>query len=233
LRAKSSKIIVLSGIDGSGKTIQSRIQYVKLTERGFKIMLCHYELFSLLQKLSALVVAHIKRNQAKPEDRLATRIISRKYADLKKLQVFNLKACLWLLVYFFNDLLLSIKLRLYMLTSYVILADRYPLIDGLVMLQYKGINYRALLKLYSRFIPRPNVCIFIDTPVGITLLRRPEHTLFRQLVQRILFINVLKELIARGTVEIVQVVDGTLSIGQLAAVIDSILSSIIDGIDKT
>jgi thymidylate kinase len=225
MKAKSSKIIVLCGIDGSGKTTQSQIQYMKLRERGFKILLCHYELFSLLQKLSELVVRHIKRNQARTEDQLAY---------LKKLQVFNLKAFLWLIVYFLNDLLLSIKLRLYMLACYVIVADRYPLIDGLVMLQYKGINYRALFKLYSRFIPWPNVCIFIDTPVGITLLRRPEHTLFRQHVQRILFINVLKELIELGTVESIQVIDGTLSSDQQAAVISSILNSIIiDGIDKT
>jgi hypothetical protein len=100
------------------------------------------------------------------------------------------------------------------------------------MLQHMEINYRALFKLYSRFIPWPNVCIFIDTPVGITLLRRPEHTLFRQHVQRILFINVLKELIELGTVESIQVIDGTLSSDQQAAVISSILNSI-DGIDKT
>ncbi len=184
-------IISLSGIDGCGKTTQSKILY-RLVKRSYKrTYLIQYKTYDPFKKIINMGVK--QRLHLEKQYSLARRSIKYRIN-------FFLKNIAYYILWILNDIVFSYNLRRILRHVDVVVMDRTPFIDGVCLLGLRKVNlkpYIRLIRFLYRWIFRVDRCrviaIVLDIDPVITLSRRKEHSLYRQVLLKTYILGVAKK----------------------------------------
>lgn len=187
-------LIILTGIDGAGKTTQSKLlkNFLEnvLTAR---VNVIHFEPPMWLTILQLSIIKHV-RNQSM----YYSSNYNKKNYD-KNSGRDGIFKVLYALFYLYVGILFYAKLLLLLLRfncsrKIIIICDRYPLIDGLAYICFRTQNIPLSIKLTSIWsvfelilqkISIPQCLLLLINP-ELTLGRRPEHNLKRQKTHQLL-----------------------------------------------
>jgi thymidylate kinase len=174
-RNRKKHLIVLTGVDGSGKTTQSVLLLKHLKKQRKNVILIHYEMNFIFVKFLQFIKLFNHKQTYKGDNKEDDVNIDNKNIknQIKKLCIFLMYATDTLLFY-------NIKLNVLFFKYEIIIADRYPSIDGIGFFQLHGINNLFLKKLYWKCFKKPHLIFFINVSPSIAWKRRQEHSLFRQ-----------------------------------------------------
>ena len=182
-----AKIIVLTGIDGSGKTSHSKTTADFLRSRGIDVAYYHFFKHPLVTSLTLLKAKLLRKPVHgmyivyKPEFRQKLR---RPGAALRPIIQF-----------IDNWLYIGSKLIWNILRGRWVICDRY-FYDYYI--RFKCLGYpvpRLLEKLVYKLTPRPNLIIVLDVnPILSFLRRKGEHPLWYYVLARREFLKLAREL---------------------------------------
>lgn len=217
----SSRLIVITGIDGSGKTTQAKLLVERLEKEGSEVS---YVWSRWVPSFLRPLVKKLKRDEVEcPEE------TNKNIHSLKKIKQIILKnqliQWLWLGIFFIDyGLQIFVKIRTQLFfKNKIIVSDRIyydSLIDQVIGLgKSKEWLIHNLNSFWMRiFFPKPDMVIYIDCPEDVAFSRKqdiftPDIEYHR--TRRNLYLQLA------GTYHWL-VIDGTLSIDEIAAEIKDI-----------
>lgn len=210
----SGQLIVLTGIDGSGKTTQAELLLEKLSSDGIEVsyVWSRWKPF-LLRPLINRWKRNLINNEAEPKSNNAYEEVKDKKHKLLKKPIFK---WLWLTAFFIDyGLQMFIKIRIKLFSNKLIVSDRIfydSIIDQAINL---GEEKDSLLNSLNSFwikilFPQPNLVMFIDCPGDIAFYRKYDAPNIEYLEdRRRLYLKLADEY---GWIKL----DGTLPVSELA-----------------
>ncbi|MGC8949454.1 MAG: dTMP kinase [Infirmifilum sp.] len=182
-----SRIIVLMGIDGSGKTTQGELLYYTFRKRRYKVKIIYagntgirlgYK-YSFYLSLPIDIITH--RLLKVHEKTLLSR-----YNSLLKIEN---------LLLFLNYVLLVLpKIYFYKRMSQIVIADRY-VYDFILSRIALGASSRFLARILMGMTPKPDVLLLLDVSEDIAYRRKNGEKPLKELrILRRLYLSLMKRL---------------------------------------
>lgn len=172
MRLESVKVVSFSGIDGAGKSTQIEAVCRSLRARGFHCALYTFwddvAAFSKLRERISLRAFKGDAGIGSPDRPIARRDknVSTWYTTILRL-----------FLYMFDAFSLSIAVsRSVESDADFLIFDRY-IYDEFANLPMKNLAVRLYMRTLLRFIPRPDVALFLDADPEAATIRKPEYPL--------------------------------------------------------
>ena len=172
MRLNSVKVVSFSGIDGAGKSTQIKALCHSLRARGFHCALYTFwddvVAFSKLRERISLRAFKGDRGIGSPDKPILRRD---KNVTTWYMTIFRL------FLYMLDAFSLSIAVsRSAESDADFLIFDRY-IYDELANLPMKSFGVRLYMRALLRFIPRPDVALFLDADPKAATIRKPEYPL--------------------------------------------------------
>lgn len=172
MRLDSVKVVSFSGIDGAGKSTQIEALCRALRGRGFHCSLYTFwddvVAFSRLRERISLRAFKGDKGIGSPDKPIVRRD---KNVTTWYMTVFRL------FLYMLDAFSLSVAVsRSAESDAEFIIFDRY-IYDELANLPMKNVAVRLYLHALLRFIPKPDVALFLDADPEVATIRKPEYPL--------------------------------------------------------
>lgn len=172
MRLDSVKVVSFSGIDGAGKSTQIEALCRSLRGRGFHCALYTFwddiVAFSKLRERISLRAFKGDKGIGSPDEPIVRRDknVTTWYMTVFRLFLYMLDAF---------SLSIAVSRKAESDTDFLIF-DRY-IYDELANLPMKNRAVRLYLRTLLRFIPRPDVALFLDADPEAATIRKPEYPL--------------------------------------------------------
>lgn len=172
MRLESVKVVSFSGIDGAGKSTQIEALCNGLRARGFRCALYTFwddvVAFSKFRERVSLQAFKGDEGIGSP-----ARPISRRDKNVSN---WYMTICR-LVLYMCDAFSLSVAVsRSAESDADFLIFDRY-IYDELANLPLKNLAVRLYVRALSRFIPQPNIALFLDADPEAATIRKPEYPL--------------------------------------------------------
>jgi thymidylate kinase len=172
MRLDSVKVVSFSGIDGAGKSTQLEALCRSLRARGFHCALYTFwddvVAFSKLRERISLRAFKGDKGIGSPAKPILRRDknVTTWYMTIVRLLLYMLDAC---------SLSVAVSRSAESDADFLIF-DRY-IYDELANLPMKNLAVRLYVRALLRFIPRPDVALFLDADPEAATIRKPEYPL--------------------------------------------------------
>ena len=172
MRLESVKVVSFSGIDGAGKSTQIEALCRSLRARGFDCAL--YTFWDDVVAFSKLR-EHISLRAFKGDEGIGSpdRPIVRRDKNVSTWYVTIFRLFLYMLDAFSLSVAVS---RSAESDADFLIFDRY-IYDELANLPMKNLAVRLYVRALLRFVPRPDVALFLDADPEAATIRKPEYPL--------------------------------------------------------
>lgn len=217
---KKGRLIVFTGIDGSGKTTQANLLLESLQKDGLDAAY----VWSRWEPLLLRPVINRWKNRTKGESTVPEQDFSELKSRKKKLLDNPVIRWLWLLFFFIDySIQIFIKINPELKNKELIISDRIfydSVIDQAINL---GRRKDWLLKSLDSFwmnmiFPKPDMVIYVDCPANIAFSRKDDAPNIEYLDERR---DLYLELAGKyGWV----IIDGTLSVNEISSQIKNLIS---------
>jgi len=165
--------VCVIGTDGSGKTTQCERLCSRLRERGHDVTYswCKFEsklLFYIVQAVKTL----LSRTGEDMDDYSKRK---EKKDSILSHSIVRVPFLFYILVHYYGQVLWKISWPL--LRGQTVVCDRYvydTMVDIAVDFDYEPESVQWLLDLYLRFVPTPDVLIYLEVPPSVSLERKDD-----------------------------------------------------------
>lgn len=186
---KHKYLLILTGVDGAGKTTQSKLLRSSIGSiTNITVYTINFEPPIWLTILQQLFIKCRRRLKRYEND--YNKSSSGKCVNFARNMLF-------LLYYLFLGTLFYIKLMIILLSNNsrkLIICDRYPLIDGLTYISFRTQSISLSIKLaylwliFEMFLQKISMqrCVQLHIDPYLSIKRRPEHSIKRQKIHQYL-----------------------------------------------
>lgn len=214
------KILVFSGIDGSGKTTLAKMLIRDLESHGYRVRYCWCRHESLVT--SALVKVLKKISTAEVEHSIEEHEYTHLKRGIFRFAIFRVAYELFVLV----DYALEVhnKMKKLRRPYDVVVIDRYYLDVAADVIAECDLGYndaRRFQGALARFVPKPAATFLFTVPVQVSLERKNDIVSREYIVRRL---NAYKVLSSSTTLD---VIDGTMSIDSALSEVEKRLAYVV------